>query len=177
MTLVNNLASAVADKMLHLGTFCFRGKTSDTTIVASGNTYVVPGTELEVCNLPDPPTYLGNSGYNPGSIQINYPGTYKIEWSQRLSAQAGAIMEMVLYVNDQVSPGSTTGGRVGEATIISNADGNFHSRPNQLSCVRRLEAGDTLAFAIQNNSSTAETNGVASGSDLTMWVRVTMIGF
>ena len=171
-TLVNNLASAVADKLLHLGTFLFQGKTSTVTLSEDTWADFDMGTTIETCTLPDPPTNVG-TGYT--SVQINYPGTYHIEFAVSLPTITTGSYIVAIMVNGLENPTSTDGAR--GQSVQHGPFTSANDRPGMVSCTRRLAVGDTVGFRVYNNSGAVHTADVMSGTDLSAWARITMIGF
>lgn len=168
VTLVNNLSHAVADKMVHLGMHTWRGKTSIQSV--SGVTTVNMGTSISTRG-PDEPTYLGNG---QSDFQINYPGTYLIEFAFRFNESQGTRYNLYIYVNGASLPTSTNPkGGVVEGVA---AYGDAGTTPTRLvTIVRQLEAGDTVGWGVW--SDVANTPPSPGGTDLTCWGRITMVGF
>lgn len=186
VSLVNNLADGIASKIAHLGTFIARGKTSGVTMNNTTTTFFDPGTgsvgEAQALSgmsggLPDPPTYTGPNGTATGAITIQYPGTYRIEWAIGVPGNTGTAssIQMVTYINGQSSPdvSNAKGGMPESVGWSSNQQGAAACQ----SIVRRLNAGDTIAFAARQASGGNVTTTVINGTTLTMYCRVTMIGF
>lgn len=176
MTMIQNFASAVADKFVHLGTFVHRGRTTETVWPNAVTTYPWMNVQVgSLCTQPDPPTW--NSGASNGVTQIviNYPGTYLIEYAQRFPGNVGGDFEQLIYVNSAPAPLSTSG-KGGTSQPVKVAT-NEHGAMRTISCVRKLGVGDTVGFGIFNNEGASDNDSTANNSDLFCWARVTMIGF
>lgn len=171
VTLVNNLASAVADKMVHLGIYMWRGKTASTTPAAGTDTPISMGT-LIGSRGPDAPTYSGNLT-TPADFVIQYPGEYLIEFAFRFDEASGSRFNLNIYVNGQMRPATTyKGGAVmGYAAYGANAAG-----PMRLMAItRHLDVGDSVAWGIWEGTPAAQPAPL--DGNLYAWGKVTMIGF
>lgn len=178
VTLVNNLAQAVASKLAHLGTFVFRGKTASVSIPDTTITYLDLGSGVETCPLPDPPTYSSNAT-SAGCITIAYPGTYQIEFAACMPGNTGTAssLNLLIAVNTDTGPDNSGSNGRGGIDYAGPWSANEQSGTAAVTIVRRLVAGDTLAFGIRQASGGAVSTQTFQGSDLTCYARVTMIGF
>lgn len=169
VTLVNNLSSAVADKLVHLGASLSRGKVGALSF-PSGLTILNMGTNVETRGK-DAPTYLGTGS---DDFKINYTGTYMLEFGLgfALSGITGSYL-LGISVNGLLYPTSTLE-RAGLYKRFAS-DGTSTPAWSYVTCTRHLEKGDTVGWRV--NNSTNGTLNSSSGSDLTAFARVTMIGF
>lgn len=177
---MNNLASAVADKLVHLGTFIFQGRTNTYSLPASGGS-LYPSMNVTIggaCTQPDPPTQINTADGNSAIYQINYPGTYMIEFGVHFESVTAANqnngVNVGIFINGHAFPQSTDshGGMEHKFDLTNNEQGSFRV----VSCVRQLVPGDTIGFLLENTTNVALTGSGMDG-DLSMWSRVTMVGF
>lgn len=168
---LNNLAGAVADKFIHLGTFAARGRTSMANL-ANGVTWQDPQTQIETCTQPDPPLYTGGS---TDTFVIQYPGTYFIEFAQGITGGWGQPLEMGISVNGSLSQ-STLSVKGGSDAVFGDVT-NAHNTGVVLTTVRKLDVGDTVGFRVNQTTGTSKGVNTLGGGDLTMKCRITMIGF
>jgi hypothetical protein len=155
VTRVNNLAEAVADKLVHLGMHIAVEKTTTDTLTANTALQVVMGGTVDTMG-PDAPTLAS------GAVTINYPGEYLLEFYYRF---------------DELN--ST--GRNGLAIRINGTDtalGGFRGYGvsstvgRTLTASRRLAAGDVITWTVVSSNGT--TN---SGGGRYAYARVVMTGF
>ena len=175
VTLVNNLASAVADKLVHLGISLWCGKIGSTTISNSSDTTLNMGTQIESVG-PDAPSYTG-SGLN--DFTINYPGVYEIEFFYRWNESgfaSGKHMNNYIYINGVNLPSSTVK-KAGTAVTYAPAGASAVTPGRSVTITRRLDAGDTVGWGVwQNSGSSNVPPAPVSGTDLYCWGKVTLVG-
>jgi len=176
---MNNLASAVADKFVHLGTYLFMGRPLTPTI-AAGATLNPDMQQLmgAACTQPDPPTANMVGDGNSNIATINYPGTYLIEFAWHPPGVTAASENdgyvTGILINGHAFPKTTDSH--GGIERIDYAQPNSGGAYNTVMCVRQLVPGDTVGFYIYNHTSAAITLS-GGDSDVCMWYRITMIGF
>lgn len=172
VTLVNNLASAVADKLVHLGITMWRGKTGSTTVPSGTDTAISMGT-LIATRGPDAPTYSGNLTNNADYV-IAYPGVYEIEFAFRFDEAVGSRQNLYIYINGVNSPSSTSpkgGIAEGFAAYGANAAAPLRS----VRITRRLDVGDTVGWGIWQGTGAAQP--APAVGNLYAWGKVTLVGF
>lgn len=174
VTLVNNLAGAVADKLVHLGGFAFRGVIADVNLPSGTEVFIDPGTNVQPCSMPDSPTY--NSGSGNAVYTIQYPGTYLIEFCAQIPNGINRSTNGRIYVNGNANPSSTSGGKCGIACAWAETTSAARGM-RTLTIVRQLSVGDTIGFSVQQASGGSVTMTDGIGTDMSCWTRVTMIGF
>lgn len=178
-TLVNNLAHAVGDKLVHLGNSMTRCHTTLVSFTENATTYLTMPT-LVADHGADAPTYLGGSTWD--NMQINYPGTYLLELGITIdethaSTSAGYVGPAI-YVNgvDRVAPDDD---KVGIFERWPSPNGSVSGAERVLSIVRRLDEGDTVGWGVFMNANNGQTSTPTAdnGGGVHAYCRVTMIGF
>lgn len=175
VTLVGNGFGAVADKLVHLGMFIWRGKTTALTVNSSVDSAVnMNGAQIGIRG-PDAPTYTGTGTTD---FTINYSGTYEIEYAFRANETGTTRWGQMIYINGNYMPSSTQQ-KGGIWMGWQNYNANATSPVRVVKITRRLDVGDTIGFGVWQNSGAAWTQPTpgASSGDLYAWARVTMVGF
>lgn len=174
VTLVNNLSSAVADKMLHLGIYTYRVHTNPVTAANGAYTTINMGGTVQ-SRGPDNPAYLGVGN---GDMTIAYPGLYVIEfgfhWVMNPTPAAGHGLQ-VIYVNGTAAPSTTTQKTgIQEYIGLQNYDGSSPGLHVTRHFVH-LDAGDTVGFGVYQNTGADQTTGTSE--PVVAYSRLTMVGY
>lgn len=175
VTLVNNLASAVADKLVHLGIYMWRGKTGATSVQSTPVQAISMGT-LIGSRGPDAPTYSGNLTNNADFI-IQYPGVYEIEffyrWDENVPTGTHRFEEHI-YINGNDTPSTTVNG--GAVFTHTPTDQSSGTPVRGGTITRRLNVGDTVGWGLWQNTGVSNVPP-SPVTDLYTWAKVTLVGF
>lgn len=164
-TLVENLANAVGEKVVHLGNHTLLIYTAQVSMVANTVHFLNLTTPLD-SRGPDNPVVVGGSD----SLKVSYPGVYTIEWAFSVPAVDTWTGVIQINGNRDITPASAKGG-IEQSAQISAVYGD------SMYCVRitrRLDAGDTIGFGIacaNAHTITGNTAGVVA------YASATMVGF
>lgn len=177
--LLSNFAGAVADKLVHLGMFVHRGRTATLTFPNAAWYYIDmsggAGTGSTYHNGPDIPTRISTADGDANCLQIKYEGTYEIEFAVHYPGGV-TNCEQAILINGTSGGYPTSSTQKGGVTVPINAGSNEHGAYRVVTCTRRLNVNDTVGFGVFNGSGASFTTAGSSG-DLTVWARLTLVGF
>ena len=170
-TLMNNLATEVGKKLVHLGMYGHFASTTQHTLANGSEVALTMDTTIATMG-PDAPTKVG-SGVN--DIKVNYPGLYYVQFSFEWPATTGGSRLMMLYVNGAHND-SLSNDSAGRVFDVSPAENYSHSWWVTVETILRLNSGDTLGWAAYQTSGSSTTQGT-QGSGMYADAKVAMIGF
>lgn len=179
VTLVNNLASAVADKLIHLGMTRWTGARTASTIPTGTDTYVTMGTDIAKRG----PSAHWPSVTQSGSAEftINYPGTYEIEFFYRMDESGAAFRwNQNIYINGSYLPAYSPNppGPKGGVVVGYESYQAAATAPGRLvKITRHLDVGDTVGFGVWQNSGSSKGQPAPVTGDLYSWAKLTLVGF
>lgn len=173
---LDHLASAVADKLLHLGAYWYGVAGTNADVVPTNTiTYVVMNQAMsgEHTRGPDAPTLSGLG--TSQTVTINYPGTYQIDFGfawDRGAAQGRGVQ--TIYVNNAWRLPADTQKRGRSFNVDLTLEGTSDTESVSSHTVH-LDQGDVVGFSVYQD--TGATVSSTSTAPAKVWARVTMVGF
>lgn len=176
VTLVNNLASAVADKLVRLGSHIWVAKTTALTIPNGADTPFNMNTVLQTRG-PGAPTH---GGTGTTDITIQYPGVYDIEFAFRFDESTDGRGSLYIYVNGENLPATTNlkaGIAEGFRMMTTTVAGGALVPLRKTRVTVPLSIGDTVGWGVYQKTGGSMVQAPPGGnSDLYAWGKVTMVG-